>query len=50
MCATEEALVEQRALSGPTGRMEAVGLVGKGTLNAHAHEKAVMSRLWEVSE
>ncbi len=50
MCATEEALTEQRALYGPTGRMEAVGPVGKGTLNAHAHDKAVMSRLWEVSE
>ncbi len=50
MCATEEALTEQRALYGPTGRMEAVGPVGKGTLNAHAHDKAVMSRLWEMSE
>ncbi len=50
MCATEEALTEQRALYGPTGRMEAVGAVGKGTLNAHAYDKAVMSRLWEVSE
>lgn len=50
MCATEEALTEQRALYGPTGCMEAVGPVGKGTLNAHAHDKAVMSCLWEVSE
>lgn len=50
MCATEEALTEQRALYGPTGRMEAVGPVGRGTLNAHAHDKAVMSRLWEESE
>ena len=50
MCATEEALTEQRALYGPTGRMEAVGPVGKGTLNAHAHAKAVMTRLWDVSE
>ncbi|WP_171123308.1 MULTISPECIES: SDR family oxidoreductase [unclassified Ruegeria] len=50
MCATEEALTEQRALYGPTGRMEAVGPVGKGTLNAHAHDKAVMTRLWEESE
>lgn len=50
MCATEETLTDQRALYGPTGRMEAVGPVGKGTLNAHAHDKAVMSRLWEVSE
>ncbi|NRB04863.1 MAG: SDR family oxidoreductase [Rhodobacteraceae bacterium] len=50
MCATEAALTEQRALYGPTGRMEAVGPVGKGTLNAHAYDKAVMSRLWDVSE
>lgn len=50
MCATEAALTEQRALYGPTGRMEAVGPVGKGTLNAHAHDKAVMTRLWNESE
>lgn len=50
MCATEEALTEQRALYGPTGRLEAVGPVGKGTLNAHAHEKTVMTRLWNESE
>lgn len=50
MCATEATLTEQRALYGPTGRMEAVGPVGKGTLNAHAFDKAVMSCLWEVSE
>lgn len=49
MCATEEGL-EQRALYGPTGRLEVVGPVGKGTLNAHAHDKAVMERLWDVSE
>ncbi|MEP0402029.1 MAG: hypothetical protein ABJD82_20510, partial [Marinobacter sp.] len=50
MCATEEALSEQRALYGPTGRMEAIGPVGKGTLNRHAYDKAVMTRLWDVSE
>jgi NAD(P)-dependent dehydrogenase (short-subunit alcohol dehydrogenase family) len=49
MCATEDGL-EQRALYGPTGRMEFVGPVGKGTLNSHAHDKAVMSKLWDVSE
>ena len=49
MCATEDGL-EQRALYGPTGRMEFVGPVGKGTLNPHAHDKAVMSKLWGVSE
>ena len=49
MCATEEGL-EQRALYGPTGRMEFVGPVGKGTLNPHAYDKPVMERLWVVSE
>ncbi len=49
MCATENGL-EQRALYGPTGRMETVGPVGKGTLNPHAYDKAVMSKLWDVSE
>ena len=50
MCATEATLTEQRALYGPTGRMEAVGPVGKGTLNPHAYDKSVMTRLWDVSE
>jgi NAD(P)-dependent dehydrogenase (short-subunit alcohol dehydrogenase family) len=49
MCATEDGL-EQRALYGPTGRMEVVGPVGKGTLNAHAYDKAVITRLWDESE
>ena len=49
MCATEEGL-EQRALYGPTGRMEAVGPVGKGTLEPYAYDKAVMTKLWERSE
>jgi len=49
MCATEDGL-EQRALHGPTGRMEFVGPVGKGTLNPHAYDKPVMVRLWDVSE
>jgi NAD(P)-dependent dehydrogenase (short-subunit alcohol dehydrogenase family) len=50
MCATEEALTKQRALYGPTGTREFVGPVGRGTLNAHAHDKPVMVRLWERSE
>nr|WP_321250456.1 SDR family oxidoreductase [uncultured Ruegeria sp.] len=50
MCATEKNLTEQRALYGPTGRFEAVGPVGKGTLNPHAYDKPVMTRLWEVTE
>ena len=49
MCATEAGL-EQRALYGPTGRMEFVGPVGRGTLHPHAHDKAVMAKLWDVSE
>ena len=49
MCATEDGL-EQRALYGPTGLMQTGGPVGKGTLNPHAYDKAVMEELWEVSE
>lgn len=49
MCATEDGL-EQRAFYGPTGRMEAVGPVGKGTLEPYAYDKAVMAKLWERSE
>jgi len=49
MCATQDGLSE-RALYGPTGRMEFVGPVGKGTLNPHAYDKEVMSKLWDVSE
>ncbi|CAM9834668.1 unnamed protein product [Ectocarpus sp. 4 AP-2014] len=49
MCATENGL-EQRALYGPTGRMEWVGPVGKGTLEPFAYDKAVMAKLWSRSE
>jgi NAD(P)-dependent dehydrogenase (short-subunit alcohol dehydrogenase family) len=49
MCATEDGL-EQRALHGPTGRMEAVGPVGRGTLNPHAYDKPVITKLWDASE
>ncbi len=49
MCATENGL-EQRALYGPTGRMEWVGPVGKGTLEPHAYDKSVMEKLWVISE
>ena len=49
MCATTEGL-EQRALYGPTGRMEWVGPVGKGTLEPYAYDKDVMARLWDRSE
>ena len=49
MCATHDGL-EQRALYGPTGRNEWVGPVGRGTLEPFAYDKAVMERLWELSE
>ena len=49
MCATERGL-EQRALYGPTGFQEMVGPVGTGTLEPYAHDKAVIERLWAVSE
>jgi NAD(P)-dependent dehydrogenase (short-subunit alcohol dehydrogenase family) len=49
MCATEDGL-EERAFYGPTGFMEMVGPVGKGTLEPYAVEKHVISRLWDVSE
>ena len=49
MCATEDGL-DQRALYGPTGWMQTGGPVGKGSLEPHAHDKPVMSRLWDVSE
>lgn len=49
MCATMDGL-EQRALYGPTGRMEWVGPVGKGTLEPYAYDKTVMEKLWSRSE
>lgn len=49
MCATEDEL-KQRALYGPTGRMEWVGPVGEGTLEPYAYDKSVMERLWALSE
>ncbi|MFG0289261.1 MAG: SDR family oxidoreductase [Rhodopirellula sp. JB044] len=49
MCATEDGL-EERAFYGPTGFMEMVGPVGKGTLQPYAYEKNVMQRLWKLSE
>ena len=49
MCATADGL-DQRALYGPTGRMQTGGPVGKGTLEPHAHDKPVMVRLWDRTE
>ncbi|MDB6178580.1 SDR family oxidoreductase [Paracoccus sp. Z330] len=49
MCATEADL-EPRALYGPTGRMECVGPVGRGTLKPYAHDRKAMEKLWRKSE
>ncbi|MFG6584703.1 SDR family oxidoreductase [Sulfitobacter sp. 1A12779] len=49
MCATEDGL-EQRALYGPTGRMEMVGPVGRGRLEPYAYDKETMVSLWARSE
>ena len=49
MCATEDGLA-QRALYGPTGRMEMVGPVGRGSLEPYAYDKATMVKLWQRSE
>lgn len=49
LCSTEDGL-EPRALYGPTGRMEFVGPVGKGTLHPHAYDKEVMTKLWDWTE
>ena len=49
VCATQDGLA-QRAIYGPTGRMEMVGPVGKGTLEPYAYDKQVMEKLWNRSE
>ena len=49
MCATQDGL-KQRALYGPTGRMEWTGPVGEGELEPYAYDKAVMTKLWARSE
>jgi NAD(P)-dependent dehydrogenase (short-subunit alcohol dehydrogenase family) len=49
MCATEEQL-DQTAFYGPTGRNNWVGPVGAHHIEAHAKDKAVAKKLWEVSE
>ena len=43
-------LVTGLAQQAVAGRAEFVGPVGKGTLNPHAYDKEVMTRLWSVSE
>ena len=49
MCATEEGLI-QKAYYGPTGTMNWSGPVGECKLEPHALDKAVMERLWSLSE
>ena len=49
MCATEENL-DQKRFYGPTGRNNWVGPVGEHKIEAHAQDKAVMEKLWNVSE
>ena len=49
MCATEESLKE-RAYYGPTGRWNWVGPVGEGKLESFATDKAVLTKLWALSE
>lgn len=49
MCATEPDL-DQTAFYGPTGRSNWVGPVGAHELKPHAKDKAVASKLWDLSE
>ncbi|RMH18946.1 MAG: SDR family oxidoreductase [Gammaproteobacteria bacterium] len=49
MCATEEDL-KQRAYYGPSGRWNWVGPVGECKLEPFALDKAVMDKLWNLSE
>lgn len=49
MCATEPYL-DQNSFYGPTGRSNWVGPVGAHKIEPHAKDKAVATRLWELSE
>ena len=49
MCATEPDL-DQSGFYGPTGRSNWVGPVGEHKIEAHAKDKAVAAKLWEISE
>jgi len=49
MCATEADL-DQSGYYGPTGRNYWTGPVGECKLEPHAKDKAVMEKLWAVSE
>lgn len=49
MCATESDL-DQSGFYGPTGRSNWVGPVGEHKIKPHAKDKAVATKLWDVSE
>lgn len=49
MCATEP-ILDQNDFYGPTGRSNWVGPVGAHKIEPHAKDKAVATRLWELSE
>lgn len=49
MCATEENL-DESGFYGPTGRSNWVGPVGNCGIKAHALDKTVSKKLWQVSE
>ena len=49
MCATEEEL-DQKGFYGPTGRMNWTGPVGEHKIEAHAKDKEVANKLWNLSE
>lgn len=49
MCATEKDL-DQHKFYGPTGRSNWVGPVGPHKIEAHAKNKEVSKKLWELSE
>ena len=49
MCATEPNL-DPRGFYGPTGRSNWVGPVGEHKIEAHAKDKVVSRKLWELSE
>ena len=49
MCATEDDL-KQDAYYGPTGRMQWTGPVGECQMEAFVKDKAIMDKLWTLSE
>ncbi len=49
MCATEAEL-DEKGFYGPTGRSNWTGPVGEHKIEAHAKDKAVAKRLWDLSE